>query len=105
MFAGGATGIALGGVMAQSFGWRPAFFLVGIPGLLLGLSALRLPEPPASLSRERMQVRELLRVPAFLTLLVSGWISSFAGYVYVAWGKDLVQDYKVLSDRESGLAL
>ncbi len=105
MFAGGATGIALGGVMAQSFGWRPAFFLVGIPGLLLGLSALRLPEPPASLSRERMPVRELLRVPAFLALLVSGWFSSFAGYAYVAWGPELVQDYKGFSAREAGLAL
>jgi MFS transporter, Spinster family, sphingosine-1-phosphate transporter len=105
MFVGGATGIALGGVMAQSFGWRPTFFLVGIPGLLLGLSALHLPEPPASVSRERMPVRELLRVPAFLALLVSGWFSSFAGYAYVAWGPELVQDYKGFSAREAGLAL
>src|SRR5947209_5910604 len=46
MFAGGATGIALGGIMAQSFGWRAAFFFVGIPGLVLGLSAMRLPMAP-----------------------------------------------------------
>jgi predicted MFS family arabinose efflux permease len=32
----GATGTALGGIMAQCFWWRAAFFFVGIPGLLFG---------------------------------------------------------------------
>jgi MFS family permease len=104
MFIGGATGIALGGVIA-SFGWRFAFFLVGIPGVVLGLTALRLPKSVASVAKESMPVRELLRVPAFLALLASGWFSSFAGYAYVAWGPELVQDYKGFSARQAGLAL
>src|ERR1700722_11710951 len=37
MFIGGAVGISLGGIMAASFGWRFAFFIVGIPGVILGL--------------------------------------------------------------------
>ena len=105
MFIGGATGIALGGVMAAAFGWRFAFFLVGIPGVVLGLTALRLPKSVVSVVKESMPVSELLRVPAFLALLVSGWFSSFAGYAYVAWGPELVQDYKGFSAREAGLAL
>jgi predicted MFS family arabinose efflux permease len=88
MFVGGAMGVALGGVMVQSFGWRPAFFLVGIPGVVLGLSALRLPRAPGVSSGECMPMRALLRVPAFLALLVSGWFCSFAGYAYVAWGPE-----------------
>ena len=105
MFVGGATGIALGGVVAAAFGWRVAFFLVGIPGVALGLTALRLPKSVANLSKESMPVRELLRVPAFLALLVSGWFCSFAGYAYVAWGPELVQDYKGFDERQAGLAL
>lgn len=105
MFVGGAMGVALGGVMVQSFGWRPAFFLVGIPGVVLGLSALRLPRAPGVSSGECMPMRELLRVPAFLALLVSGWFCSFAGYAYVAWGPELVQEYKGFNPREAGLAL
>jgi MFS family permease len=105
MFVGGAMGVALGGVMVQSFGWRPAFFLVGIPGVVLGLSALRLPRAPGVSSGECMPMRELLRVPAFLALLVSGWFCSFAGYAYVTWGPELVQEYKGLNPREAGLAL
>jgi MFS family permease len=105
MFIGGATGVALGGVMVQSFGWRPAFFLVGIPGVILGLTSLRLPEARGASSRECMPMRELLRVPAFLALLVSGWFCSFAGYAYVAWGPELVQEYKGFNPRQAGLAL
>lgn len=105
MFAGGATGIALGGIMAQSFGWRTAFFFVGIPGLLLGLSAMRLPEPPRGPSEERMQLRDLVQVPAYLVVLVAGWFASFAGYTYVAWGPDLIQEQKGFTAREAGMAL
>ena len=105
MFIGGATGIALGGIMAATFGWRAAFMLVGIPGVILGLSALKLPKSVAPLPKERMPIRELLRVPAFLALLASGWFCSFAGYAYVAWGPELVQDYKGFSASTAGLAL
>lgn len=105
MFIGGATGIALGGIMAQSFGWRTAFFFVGIPGLLLGLTALRLPEPPRDQAEERMQLKELVRVPAYLAVLVAGWFACFAGYTYVAWGPDLIQEQKGFTAREAGLAL
>ena len=105
MFAGGATGIALGGIMAQSFGWRMAFFFVGIPGLLLGLSAMGLPDPARSPSEAPIALRELLRVPAYLAVLAAGWFSSFAGYTYIAWGPDLIQEIKGFTAREAAMAL
>jgi MFS transporter, Spinster family, sphingosine-1-phosphate transporter len=105
MFIGGAVGISLGGIVAAALGWRFAFFLVGIPGVVLGLTALRLPKSVATVAKESMPIRELLRVPAFLALLVSGWFCSFAGYAYVAWGPELVQDYKGFTAGQAGLAL
>jgi MFS family permease len=105
MFIGGATGIAMGGIVAGALGWRFAFFLVGIPGIVLGLTALRLPKSVATVAKESMPVWDLLRVPAFLALLASGWFCSFAGYAYVAWGPELVQDYKGFSAGQAGLAL
>lgn len=105
MFIGGATGIALGGIIAAAFGWRFAFFLVGIPGVILGLTALRLPKSVTTVAKESLPVRELLRVPAFLALLVSGWFCSFAGYSYVTWGPDLIQEYKGFSAAEAGVGL
>jgi|HubBroStandDraft_1064217.scaffolds.fasta_scaffold00069_57 MFS family permease len=105
MFIGGAVGISLGGIVAGALGWRYAFFLVGIPGVVLGLTALRLPKSVAVVAKESMPIGELLRVPAFLALLASGWFCSFAGYAYVAWGPELVQDYKGFSAGQAGMAL
>ena len=43
---GSALGFLLGGYMGEHYGWRAAFFVAGAPGLLLGLLAFRMREPP-----------------------------------------------------------
>jgi MFS family permease len=42
---GSALGFVLGGKLAESFGWRSAFFMVGLPGLIFALLALAIREP------------------------------------------------------------
>jgi MFS family permease len=42
---GSALGYLLGGMVGASHGWRVAFFIAGLPGLLLGLMALNMKEP------------------------------------------------------------
>jgi len=42
---GSALGYALGGVAAQHWGWRSAFLIAGIPGLLLAVRMARIPDP------------------------------------------------------------
>jgi len=43
---GSAAGYVLGGAVDQRFGWRAAFFVAGVPGLLLALACLGLKDPP-----------------------------------------------------------
>ncbi len=43
---GSALGYALGGFMETHFGWRSAFYAAVIPGIVLGLLALRRKDPP-----------------------------------------------------------
>lgn len=43
---GAALGYALGGALDHRFGWRSAFFVVGLPGLLLALLVSRLGDAP-----------------------------------------------------------
>ncbi len=43
---GSALGYVIGGAVGASFGWRWAFYIVTIPGLLLGLWALFMKDPP-----------------------------------------------------------
>ncbi len=43
---GSALGYVVGGMVSQAWGWRAAFLVAGIPGLLLALWVLRVPDPP-----------------------------------------------------------
>jgi MFS transporter, Spinster family, sphingosine-1-phosphate transporter len=42
---GAAIGFTFGGLVAESFGWRAAFYVVGIPGLIAAFLAWRMTEP------------------------------------------------------------
>jgi MFS family permease len=43
---GSALGYVVGGLVDKSYGWRAAFFVAGVPGLLLAALCLLLPDPP-----------------------------------------------------------
>jgi MFS family permease len=42
---GSALGYALGGLVAQWYGWREAFLVAGVPGLILAFRLARMPDP------------------------------------------------------------
>lgn len=46
MPVGAALGYVVGGLVDHYFGWRRAFFVAGVPGLVLAALALRLDDPP-----------------------------------------------------------
>ncbi len=68
---GTAAGYLLGGKLGPHFGWRSPFYVAAIPGFLLALSLLFIPEPPRgqfdSLQEtpERGSIRGLIHNPAF----------------------------------------
>ena len=43
---GSALGYVVGGLVDKSYGWRAAFFVAGVPGLLLAMLCLFLRDPP-----------------------------------------------------------
>jgi predicted MFS family arabinose efflux permease len=43
---GAALGYIVGGVVRQHFGWHAAFYVAGVPGVILAAWILRLPDPP-----------------------------------------------------------
>lgn len=45
MALGGVSGVWLGGLLAEMYGWRLAFLWLGVPGFLLAVLASRLREP------------------------------------------------------------
>ena len=57
---GSALGFILGGSIGARWGWRPAFFIVGMPGLVLALVALSMRDPTRGHSAWG-RLRDLLR--------------------------------------------
>ncbi len=49
---GSALGYIVGGLVDHSYGWRAAFFVAGVPGLVLALWSLRLLDPPRGVQEE-----------------------------------------------------
>ena len=105
MFVGGAIGIALGPVLMGWVGWQSAFFVVGIPGILLAKSILGVEEPRVESPEKRVPIRHILRVPAFVWVLIGGWFINLAVYSYIFWGTTFVHTYKGFGVREASILL
>jgi MFS family permease len=105
MILGGVAGLALGGIMGERHGWQRAFLIVGILGLLPGLSALKLKEPSRRPRSEVVPVAQLLRVPAFVAMIVAGICITFSSVSFVTWGIDYATNYKNFSVKEAALSL
>lgn len=92
---GSAFGFVVGGVGGSHLGWRMAFFLAGIPGLVLGLALLTFRDPPRSAARPEavdagtsdapLGWRELARYPSYLFNVASQTIYTFALGGLAAW--------------------
>jgi len=54
---GAALGYVVGGAVSQAWGWRAAYLVAGLPGLLLALGALRVPDPPRGSSEVAASAR------------------------------------------------
>lgn len=54
---GGLIGLAFGGMVASAFGWRSAFLIAGLPGLLLAVIVLVTLKEPRNLMAIRMRTK------------------------------------------------
>lgn len=93
---GTAFGYLLGGWMSQELGWRSAFLLVGLPGILLALIVrFTLREPPRGLAEARRETaappstREVAatmwRLGSFRHLAIAATLHAFVGYGLATW--------------------
>ena len=81
---GTALGYVLGGNLGERFGWRFPFYIAAVPGFLLALMMLFIPEPPRGQfdsvreTVERGTIRGLTRNPAFWTATLGMAMMTFA---------------------------
>lgn len=81
---GTAAGFSVGGLLGPHFGWRMPFMVVAIPGFLLAVLMLLLPEPPRGQIEEedssvvRSTVPGLVKNGAFVTATLGMAMYTFA---------------------------
>jgi len=71
VYGGGAVGLLVGGFIAQEHGWRMAFYVCGLPGILLAVIVkLTLREPPRGFSEG---IAKVVEPPPFMGVLQRLW--------------------------------
>lgn len=114
---GVAVGFILGGVVADHFGWRVAFYLTVVPGLICTYLAWRIREPrrggdhlPAGPAHGVVvgppftrAVRRILRIRTMRIALLAQTLNFFVLGAAVLWFPTLLQRRFSISQSEAGL--
>jgi predicted MFS family arabinose efflux permease len=109
-------GFFVGGWMEQFFGWRWAFVVVGIPGLLLALVVrFTVYEPPRGHSEQRESTGEqppaldvikyLFKRRSFVHMSIGGGLAAFTGYGLITFAAAFFTRTHGLSSGELGTYL
>lgn len=106
------VGIALsyivGSFAAHAWGWRAAFFIAGIPGVLIAIAAMFIDEPVrthiASASQHSVvPASSLFKIKTFWWLIASGALHNFNMYALGSFLAPLLMRYYHASLREAGV--
>jgi predicted MFS family arabinose efflux permease len=111
-YAGAFVGLGLGGWINQMYGWRAAFWALGLPGIALALLVrLTVREPargvqepggPAAPVPLREALTFLRRQRSFLWLNVAGAVSALVGYGFAVWGPTYMMRVHEMGSAEVG---
>lgn len=96
---GSALGYILGGAVDAMLGWRWAFYLPVIPGLILGVLCFMMPEPERSEADKKKKTSwkdfvRLLKTPSFLYAMAAMTAMTFCIGALGYWMPSYVHEYR-----------
>ena len=97
MLMGGVVGLAVGGLLSQWVGWRYAFFLVGLPGVILATYVYHMQVPVTLPPEQAPPVFSLFRIPAYLMVMAGGMFVVFSSTALITWGPTFANRYHGLN--------
>ncbi|HEX7419399.1 MAG TPA: MFS transporter [Thermoanaerobaculia bacterium] len=96
--------------VAHTYGWRAAFFVAGIPGVICAIAAMFIHEPARGMAetrpveaREGSSWRVVLTIPTMWWLILSGALHNFNMYALGAFLSSFLIRYHAVSLRQAGL--
>ncbi len=101
----------IGGLVGQAWGWRAAFFLAGVPGLLVAVAALGIREPARGMVEDhavgaRRRVGSpyglVLSIPTMWWVILSGALHNFNMYALGAFGIPFLIRYHGMALKSAG---
>ncbi len=113
---GTLLGMFIGGLLADAVGWRNAFLIVGLPGLILAIIVFTTLKDPrrtglvkqtaAQATAGQMPLKDALRAMfssrAFVLLVIAGSAAAFLGYGKITWITIFFQRTHGLTPGETG---
>jgi MFS family permease len=97
-------------LIAHTWGWRAAFLVAGIPGVLCAIAAMFIDEPARGMAEPRAVVarkgspwRVLLAIPTMWWLILSGALHNFNMYALGSFLAPLLMRYHGATLRQAGL--
>ena len=110
---GAVFGLGMGGWIADAYGWRWAFILIGAPGVLLGLllaftvrAPRRQPTSAAEAGESFLQtMASLARTPSYALIVFAGSSGAIAAYAVGTWAPSFLIRSHGLSLTEAGALL
>ncbi|HEX8090523.1 MAG TPA: MFS transporter [Blastocatellia bacterium] len=106
-----ALSFAVSGWVAHSYGWRSAFYVAGIPGLICAVAALKIHEPKrgatelhdiGAMKREGSPFLLVLSIPTMWWLIASGALHNFNMYAIGSFLSPFLQRYHGMDIRQAG---
>jgi MFS family permease len=105
---GGAIGYGIGGWVGEHYGWRHAFWLVGLPGLAASLAALMIHDPgrggtSGGKKPGWAEYLSILKTRSFVYNTAGLAAVTFATGAFAAWGAVFYQRVRGMSPGETGI--
>jgi MFS family permease len=101
-----ALSFLVSSTIAQHRSWQEAFFVAGVPGLLLAFLALFIAEPSRSATATRQPffavARRVLALPTMLWIIVSGALHNFNMYALGTFLASFLKRYHEVSVEQAG---
>ena len=117
VYIGLLIGFGLGGILEQTYGWRAAFYIIGIPGLLFSLifyltviEPVRLPstvddQHSSSLPTVTEVFKFLISKQTFIYMALAAILHTFVGSAFANWMPPLLSRVYGMGTVEIGLWL